>query len=64
MQDEKNSEPNLDFLTTEQLQICVDWMNSLIARNSEAIRSDAYDDGYIRGRAEGYDHGYSDGRGY
>ena len=64
MQDEKNSEPNLDFLTTEQLQICVDWMNSLIAQNTEAIRSAAYDEGYEFGLREGYNDGYEDGRGY
>lgn len=57
MQNEKNSEPNLDFLTTEQLQICVDWMNSLIARNAESIRNAGYDDGYNEGYLQGLEDG-------
>lgn len=62
MQNEKNSEPNLDFLTTEQLQICVDWMNSLIAQNLEVIRSAAYNEGRYDGYNDGYLQGLEDGQ--
>lgn len=61
MNESESITETVSFLTTEQLEAVVAYVNMVIEENRETIRAEAYDAGYNEGKVQGWKSGYTDG---